>query len=67
MADLFAIGLVVRSLKIALVVALIMITGCALGLPYGPKRGRIRLLSGDDIVGHSAYFVVCTMKVHSIP
>jgi PST family polysaccharide transporter len=34
---LYSIGLVKRGLKIALVFAPIMITGCALGLPYGPK------------------------------
>ena len=34
---IYAIGLVTRSLKIALVFAPIMIAGCALGLPYGPK------------------------------
>lgn len=34
---LYSIGLVQRSLKIALVFAPLMITGCALGLPYGPK------------------------------
>ena len=34
---IYSVGLVARSLKIALVFAPIMITGCALGLPYGPK------------------------------
>jgi len=34
---IYSIGLVARSLKIALVFAPIMITGCAMGLPYGPK------------------------------
>ena len=34
---IYSIGLVARSLKIALVFAPIMITGCAIGLPYGPK------------------------------
>ena len=34
---IYSIGLVARGLKIALVFAPIMITGCALGLPYGPK------------------------------
>ena len=33
----FSIGLQVRSLKIALVFAPLMITGYAIGLPYGPK------------------------------
>jgi PST family polysaccharide transporter len=33
---LFSIGLVGRSLKIALVFAPVMITGCYIGLPYGP-------------------------------
>jgi O-antigen/teichoic acid export membrane protein len=33
----YSIGLVDRSLKIALVFAPIMITGCVIGLPYGPK------------------------------
>ena len=34
---LYSIGLVERSLKIALVFAPIMITGCLIGLPHGPK------------------------------
>jgi O-antigen/teichoic acid export membrane protein len=34
---LFAIGKVDRSLKIALVIAPLVIGGCVLGLPYGPK------------------------------
>jgi PST family polysaccharide transporter len=34
---LSAIGMVQRRLKIALVIAPLMITGYALGLPYGPK------------------------------
>ena len=34
---MYSIGLVRRSLKIALVFAPIMIAGCAVGLPYGPK------------------------------
>ena len=34
---IYSIGLVARGLKIALVFAPIMITGCAIGLPYGPK------------------------------
>jgi O-antigen/teichoic acid export membrane protein len=34
---IYSIGLVARSLKIALVFAPIMIAGCAMGLPYGPK------------------------------
>jgi PST family polysaccharide transporter len=34
---IYSIGLVARGLKIALVFAPIMITGCAMGLPYGPK------------------------------
>ena len=34
---IYSIGLVARGLKIALVFAPIMIMGCALGLPYGPK------------------------------
>jgi PST family polysaccharide transporter len=34
---MYSIGLVARSLKIALVFAPIMIAGCAMGLPYGPK------------------------------
>jgi PST family polysaccharide transporter len=33
---LYSIGLVARCLKIALVFAPIMITGCLIGLPYGP-------------------------------
>ena len=33
----YSIGLVVRCLKIALVFAPLMIMGCAMGLPYGPK------------------------------
>jgi PST family polysaccharide transporter len=33
----YSLGLVARSLKIALVFAPIMITGCVIGLPYGPK------------------------------
>jgi PST family polysaccharide transporter len=33
---IYSIGLVARGLKIALVFAPIMITGCAMGLPYGP-------------------------------
>jgi O-antigen/teichoic acid export membrane protein len=33
----YSIGLVVRCLKIALVFAPLMIIGCAMGLPYGPK------------------------------
>jgi O-antigen/teichoic acid export membrane protein len=34
---LFSLGMVGRSLKIGLVLAPIVITGCVLGLPYGPK------------------------------
>jgi PST family polysaccharide transporter len=34
---LVSLGLVQKSLKIALVTAPIVITGCVLGLPYGPK------------------------------
>jgi PST family polysaccharide transporter len=34
---IYSIGLVARSLKIALVFAPLMITGCVMGLPYGPK------------------------------
>ena len=34
---LFSLGMVGRSLKIALVLAPIVITGYVLGLPYGPK------------------------------
>jgi O-antigen/teichoic acid export membrane protein len=34
---IYSIGLVARSLKIALVFAPLMITGCIIGLPYGPK------------------------------
>jgi PST family polysaccharide transporter len=34
---IFSIGRVVRGMKIALVLAPLMITGYALGLPYGPK------------------------------
>ena len=34
---MYSIGLAVRSLKIALVFAPIMVTGCVVGLPYGPK------------------------------
>jgi len=34
---MFSLGLAVRSLKIALVLAPLMITGYAIGLPYGPK------------------------------
>ena len=34
---IYSIGLVTRSLRIALVFAPIMIIGCAMGLPYGPK------------------------------
>ena len=34
---IYSMGLVARGLKIALVFAPIMIMGCALGLPYGPK------------------------------
>jgi O-antigen/teichoic acid export membrane protein len=34
---IYSIGLVARGLKIALVFAPIMIAGCAMGLPYGPK------------------------------
>jgi O-antigen/teichoic acid export membrane protein len=34
---LFAIGKVERSLKIAIVIAPLVIGGCVLGLPYGPK------------------------------
>jgi O-antigen/teichoic acid export membrane protein len=34
---IYSIGLVARGLKIALVFAPIMITGCAIGLPHGPK------------------------------
>ena len=34
---IFSIGLGARSLKIALVFAPFMITGCLIGLPYGPK------------------------------
>jgi O-antigen/teichoic acid export membrane protein len=34
---IYSIGLVERSLKIAIVFAPIMITGYAMGLPYGPK------------------------------
>ena len=34
---IYSIGLVARSLKIALVFAPIMITGYVIGLPYGPK------------------------------
>jgi O-antigen/teichoic acid export membrane protein len=34
---IYSIGLVARSLRIALVFAPIMITGCIMGLPYGPK------------------------------
>jgi O-antigen/teichoic acid export membrane protein len=33
----YSIGLVARCLRIALVFAPIMITGCVIGLPYGPK------------------------------
>jgi PST family polysaccharide transporter len=33
----YSLGLVARCLKIALVFAPIMITGCVIGLPYGPK------------------------------
>jgi PST family polysaccharide transporter len=34
---IYSLGLVARSLKIALVFAPLMITGYAIGLPYGPK------------------------------
>ena len=34
---LYSIGLVARSLKIAVVFAPTMVTGCVIGLPYGPK------------------------------
>jgi O-antigen/teichoic acid export membrane protein len=34
---IYSLGLVARSLRIALVFAPIMITGCVIGLPYGPK------------------------------
>jgi PST family polysaccharide transporter len=33
----YSLGLVTRCLKIALVFAPIMVTGCLIGLPYGPK------------------------------
>jgi len=33
----YSLGLVARSLKIALVFAPIMIAGCVIGLPYGPQ------------------------------
>jgi O-antigen/teichoic acid export membrane protein len=33
----YSLGLVARCLRIALVFAPIMITGCVIGLPYGPK------------------------------
>jgi hypothetical protein len=34
---IFSLGLVGRGLKVAPVLATIMITGCAVALPYGPK------------------------------
>jgi O-antigen/teichoic acid export membrane protein len=34
---IYSLGLVARSLKISLVFAPLMIAGCAIGLPYGPK------------------------------
>jgi PST family polysaccharide transporter len=34
---IYSIGLVARALRIALAFAPIMIAGCAMGLPYGPK------------------------------
>jgi O-antigen/teichoic acid export membrane protein len=34
---IYSLGLVARSLRIALVFAPIMIMGCVIGLPYGPK------------------------------
>jgi PST family polysaccharide transporter len=34
---IYSMGLVARSLKIAVVFAPLMITGCVIGLPYGPK------------------------------
>jgi len=34
---IFSLGLVARGLKVAPVLATIMIAGCAVALPYGPK------------------------------
>ena len=48
---MYSIGLAVRSLKIALVFAPIMVTGCVVGLPYGPKGVAV------------AYSVVMTLWV----
>ena len=37
---IYSMGLVARGLKIALVFGPIVITGCAIGLPYGPKESH---------------------------
>ena len=55
---IYSLGLVRRSLKIALVFAPILILGCVLGLPLWRGGGGVRLLGGDGAVGGSACRVV---------
>lgn len=60
---LSSLGLVKRGLKIALVLAPVMITGYALGLPYGPKGVAL---------GYSSVMLICVLPlvawaVHGTP
>ena len=55
---IYSLGLVRRSLKIALVFAPIMILGCVLGLPLWRGGRGVRLLGGDGAVDGSACRVV---------
>jgi len=60
---LSSLGLVKRGLKIALVLAPVMITGYALGLPYGPKGVAL---------GYSSVMLLCVVPlvawaVHGTP
>jgi PST family polysaccharide transporter len=51
---MFSVGLVGRSLKLALVFAPLIITGYVIGLPYGPKGVAL---------GYSAVMVLCAIPL----
>jgi len=60
---LFALGMVGRSLKIALVLAPIVITGYLIGLPYGPKGVALAYSSAMSLwlIPHMVWCVHGTM------
>ena len=64
---LWSLGLVARSLKIALVFAPIIILGYIIGLPYGPKGVAFAYSIGDGSLGHSAHRVVYSPNASFCP